>query len=345
MSEASGPRRGRRKLQRTRMTADSMAATGRNQTAIRRGAGHVGRQALCFVVMILAACVASRAQAPLPDAPTPQPDVVAADSPASADPAPQQSFPPQQTRRDGLPLRGLNPTYVPIPRRCPAQVCSERSPRQVCCQQETGLFHTYLTQNAVQRDTPAGLARLAARSVADPFNLLTIVGTSAYSVATDSHLPYGPGMMGVAKLSGVSLTQDMTGEFFGTFLIPSIDHEYPHYIRMPNAPLVRRIAHCIYQPFWTVSDTGQPMVNYSDLLGTIADEAVDITYVPYQQVGWGPSAERIATAWATAPIGNFVTEFVPDIARHVNVNIVLVQRIIDRVAVEEGGGISTAPSP
>ncbi|HTV82627.1 MAG TPA: hypothetical protein VME18_08250 [Acidobacteriaceae bacterium] len=311
----------------------------------RRGVGQPCLQSLVFLALLIAAWVASSAQAPLPDAPAPQPDVVADYRPADADPAPQQPFPPQVTARHGASLPGLNSAYVPLPRLCLAQSCSERSTQKDCCQQEPGLFATYLRQNAAQIYSPGSLARLAMHSIADPFNLLTIVGTSAYSVATDPHSPYGPGMTGWGKLSGVALTQDMTGEFFGTFLIPFIDHEYPHYIRMPNASLARRIAHCIYQPFWTVSDTGQPMVNYSNLVGTAADEAVDISYVPYQQVGWGPSAERIATAWATAPIGNFVTEFVPDVARHVNLNIVFVQRIIDRVAVEDGGGVQNMPPP
>lgn len=339
MSGGLHPRRGRRKLQPICMTAHTMAATGRKKRAPALGL----RQPLGLLALTFAFCVAAHAQAGLPDAPAPQPDVIA--SLFAAAPVPQQSFPPQQTRRRGHLLPGLNPTYVPTPRPCQALTCSETSPLQECCQQQTGLFYTYLTQNAVQLDTPRGLARLAIRSVADPFNLLTIAGTSAYSVATDAHGPYGPGMMGWAKFSGVSLTQDMTGEFFGTFLIPSIDHEYPHYVRMPNASLKRRIAHCIYQPFRTISDTGRPMPNYSNLVGGIADEAVDVMYVPYQQVGWGPSAERISTAWATDPIGNFITEFVPDLARHVNFNVVFVQRIIDRVADEEGGGLAATPSP
>jgi hypothetical protein len=54
-------------------------------------------------------------------------------------------------------------------------------------------------------------------------------------------------------------------------------------------------------------------------------------------VGWGPSADRIAVNLATTPIGNFVTEFVPDLASHINLNVVFVQRIINRVAVEESG--------
>ena len=40
------------------------------------------------------------------------------------------------------------------------------------------------------------------------------------------------------------------------------------------------------------------------------------------------------------PIDNFITEFLPDVARHIHVQIVLVQRIINQVAKTEGGGTS-----
>lgn len=148
--------------------------------------------------------------------------------------------------------------------------------------------------------------------------------------------------MGWAKLSGVTLTQDMTGEFFGTFLIPSVAHQDPHFHRLPNASLQRRIAHCIYQVAWSQSDTGKPMFNYATVFGTMADEAVSNAYVPYRQVGWGVSAARVSTALATDPIGNFIAEFLPDVASHVNVRIVFVQRIINRIAVQ---GVSSPSGP
>jgi len=235
-------------------------------------------------------------------------------------------------------MPGLQPSYVPLPRSCTTQFCSQLKPPRFCCQRDTNGFSQYLRHNTIHIYTPKELAVLAARDSFDPFNLLTIGATSLFSVGTDAHSPYGPGFHGWARLSGVSLTQDMTGEFVGTFMIPSIDHQDPHYHREPNASLMHRTLHCLVQPFWTVSDTGRPMPNYSTLVGSIIDEAVDVTYVPYQQMGWGPSAERIASGWATDPVGNFVTEFLPDVARHINVNVVFIQRIVNRVALEEGGG-------
>jgi hypothetical protein len=143
-------------------------------------------------------------------------------------------------------------------------------------------------------------------------------------------------MEGWAKLSGVSFTQDMTNEFFGTFLIPSLAHQDPHYHRMPNASLKRRIAHCIYQVVWTQGDDGKGMFNYATVVGGVLEEGVSDAYVPYRETGWAAASARYGTALATDPIGNFITEFLPDLARHVNVRAVFVQRIINQVAREEG---------
>jgi hypothetical protein len=298
----------------------------------------------CAALVLIAAWRVCAGQKELPDAPEPAflastpADRTTSNAVTGEGEGQTQTFPPQVQRQRGRAMPGLQPSYLPLPEPCKVDACSANAPPRRCCEESTSTFDEYLQNNAIHIYTPRELAGIAWRGVADPFNLITIGATSAYSVATDSHSPYGPGMRGFAKLSGVALTQDMTGAFFGTFLIPSIDHQDPHYHRMPNASLVRRIAHCLYQPFWTDSDTGEGMVNYSTVVGSIADEAVDIAYVPYQQLGWGPSAERIATGWATDPIGNFVTEFVPDVARHINLNIVFVQRIVNRVAIEEGAG-------
>lgn len=330
------------KFRRTRQGKRIRTEVRNTLQAIRSTLNHPGPW--IPLLLALAICGRSDAQSDLPDAPAPQEELAIVTDPGNSVAPPlvlalgQQTFPPQATRQRGLTLPGLQPTYVPLPRLCIANSCTATPPPRSCCQQNADLFGNYLKQNAIHIYTPGELGRLAIRGVIDPFNLLTIGATSAYSVATDAHSPYGPGLIGVGKLSGVAITQQMTGEFFGTFLIPSVDHQNPHYRRMPNAPLRRRIIHCVAQIFWTDSDTGQGMVNYSTILGTVADEVVGIAYVPYQQVGWGASAARIGTAWATDPIGNFITEFVPDVARHINVNIVLVQRIINRVALEEGAG-------
>jgi hypothetical protein len=213
------------------------------------------------------------------------------------------------------------------------------SPAQkiMSCQPDIPMFARFLDSATPLPLTPRQKFILAARNVADPFNLLTIGGLSAISVASNSRTADGPGFRGFAKNAGVSLTQDMTGEFFGTFLIPSLAHQDPHYHRMPNLSARRRILHVLDAVVIAQSDEGLPMFNYATVFGTIFTNSLGNLYVPGRKNSFGASSARIATSLATNPIGNAITEFVPDLARRVNVQVVIVQRLINRVAIAEGG--------
>jgi hypothetical protein len=193
-------------------------------------------------------------------------------------------------------------------------------------------YARFLDGPQVKRMTPKEKAWLAFRDVADPFNTITILGSSAIAVGSNSHSAYGPGMAGFRRYVGVSYAQDMTGEFIGTFLIPSIAHQDPHYHRMPTASIKRRIAHCLYQVVWTQGDDGKGMVNYADVAGFAIDDEIGNLYVPGQETNLPHSAERYGIGLATAPIENFVNEFLPDVARKIHVRVVLIQRIINQVA-------------
>ncbi|MGH9599632.1 MAG: hypothetical protein ACRD27_07185 [Terracidiphilus sp.] len=193
-------------------------------------------------------------------------------------------------------------------------------------------YARFLNGPQVKPLTPKEKAWLAVRNVGDPFNILTIVGEAAIAVAANSHSPYGPGVPGFGRDVGVSFTQDINGEFFGTFLIPSIARQDPHYHRMPTASIKRRIVHAIVQVVWTQGDNGRGMLNYANLVGFAIDDEIDNLYIPDRQTNLPASAERYATGLATAPVDNFITEFVPDVASHIHVHVVIVQRIINRVA-------------
>jgi hypothetical protein len=194
-------------------------------------------------------------------------------------------------------------------------------------------YARFLTGPQVKPLTPLEKAHLAAHNVIDPFNLITILGISAISVAANSHSAYGPGMRGYRRYVGVSLAQDMTGEFFGTFLIPSIAHQDPHYHRMPNASVTRRAFHAIDQIVWTQGDNGRGMINCGVLGGFAIDGALSNLYVPGQRTNLSSSVSRYAIGLATAPAGNFVDEFLPDIARHIHVQVVIFQRIINQISI------------
>ena len=285
-------------------------------------------QAVLFLLLIVFACVKSGGQQLLPDAPEPSTDLASLPEPGQSFP-PAAPAPPKSTLSPRPPFPSAQPVCVDVQSKVPATPPMSCSPARDPFQHMINTAETHPL-------TPKQKAILAGKDVIDPFNFLTIGVISAFTVATDSHSAYGPGFNGWAKLSGVSLTQDMTNEFFGTFLIPAIAHQDPHYHRLPNASYKLRIAHCIYQVVWTQGDDGKGMFNYANVVGGIFEEAVGDAYVPYRDTGWAAATARYGTALATDPIGNFITEFFPDLAEHVNFHAVFVQRIINRVAIEEG---------
>ena len=199
-------------------------------------------------------------------------------------------------------------------------------------------YARFLDGPRVKPLTPKEKAWLAVRNISDPFNAITILAQSAITIGSDSHTAYGPGMPGFGRNVGVSYAQDMTGEFIGTFLIPSIAHQDPHYHREPHATIKHRILHTIVQVAWTQGDNGKGMINYANLVGYAIDDEISNLYVPGRATNLPASAARYGIGLAIAPTDNLITEFLPDIASHIHFRVVLVQRIIDQVAKTENSG-------
>ncbi len=180
--------------------------------------------------------------------------------------------------------------------------------------------------------TPREKAHLAVRNIIDPFNGLTILAQSSFFVALNSHSAYGPGMPGFARNVGVSYAQDVTSEVFNVFLIPSLTHQDPHYHRMPGASFKRRFLHATQQVVWSLGDNGKGMLNYANLVGSGVDIAIGNLYVPGQQTHLSAAFSEYLLGLATDPIDNYITEFLPDIARRIHIRVVLVQDILNQVS-------------
>ena len=72
------------------------------------------------------------------------------------------------------------------------------------------------------------------------------------------------------------------------------------------------------------------------IVGFAIAEEIDNFCVPGRQTNLPASAERYGITLASAPIENFVDEFLPDVARRIHIRVVLFQRIINQVAKTSG---------
>jgi hypothetical protein len=249
---------------------------------------------------------------------------------AAADPQESKTTSLPDAPQPQTPALATKPATAP----CPATGTAQPGTQSAPCPPKPpkNWYERFLTGPEVKPMTPREKAHLAARNVIDPFNALTILGSSGIAVGANAHSPYGPGMTGFGRDVGVSYTEDITGQFFGVFLIPSIVHQDPHYHRMPTASIPHRVGHAIYQVVWTRGDNGKRMVNYGDVVGFAIDGEIGNFYVPGRRTNLPASAERYGITLALAPTENFITEFVPDVARRIHVRVVLIQRIINQVA-------------
>jgi hypothetical protein len=94
-----------------------------------------------------------------------------------------------------------------------------------------------------------------------------------------------------------------------------------------------RIWHCFYQTVWQRADNRKETFNYSGLLTPAIGIALSNLYVPQLQTRFSADAERYGVDLATAPVDNFITEFVPSIAEHIHTHVVFLERIINHVAI------------
>lgn len=173
---------------------------------------------------------------------------------------------------------------------------------------------------------------LAVHDVKDPGNLATIAYSSAITVAMNSHTGFGPGVGGFARASMYSLSQDATQEFFSTFVVSSLTHEDPRYHRMPTASVPRRLLHAVGHTVISQSDSGRPMLNFATLSSYPISAELANLYVPGLQTDGRSTADRILTAYATDPVDNIITEFLPDVARRIHVRVIFAQRLLNQMS-------------
>jgi len=206
------------------------------------------------------------------------------------------------------------------------------------CREENPL-QSIVETKGVRPLLPYQKAKLAVHDVFDPFNLIVLTLGSGVAVATNPHSPYGPGMPGFGRLVGYSFEQNVQGEFFGTFLIPTLAHEDPRYHRMGGRNIPARALHAIAHTYVSQHDDGRLMPNYATLLNYPISAEIANLWIPGTPVNAKSTANRIVLGYAFDPTGTLIGEFMPDIARHIHVHSVFLQQQINRFA-----GIPNVPA-
>ena len=74
------------------------------------------------------------------------------------------------------------------------------------------------------------------------------------------------------------------------------------------------------------------MLNFAEVLGTTSSSLLEGSYHPEWEKGPGAAAGRIAISIGSDAAWNLMTEFLPDVARHLNPRWMLLRRLADRAS-------------
>jgi hypothetical protein len=178
-----------------------------------------------------------------------------------------------------------------------------------------------------------GKFRLAMANTFDPFGIAVTAADAGISTATsDEKSAFGAGGAGFGRRFGMSMADTASGEFFSTFLVSTIFHQDPHYHRYPDAPTGKRIAYALSRVIITRSDSGKPMFNFAEFLGTAASSSFENSYHFERDESPGATSQRVFVSIGSDAAWNLMTEFLPDIAKHINPRIILLRRLAEKAA-------------
>jgi hypothetical protein len=180
----------------------------------------------------------------------------------------------------------------------------------------------------------SGKFRLAVANVSDPFALVTTAIDSEIGNATGGRTPLPRGAAGFGERFGVAMAGEASSEFFSTFLYSSIFHQDPHYHRAPGAPVGLRVVHALSYVVITRSDSGKPMFNFAEFLGTASSSVVEGGLHPEWEHNPSATSGRIFISIGSDAAWNLMTEFLPDVAKHLNPRLMLLRKLADKAAAQ-----------
>jgi len=155
--------------------------------------------------------------------------------------------------------------------------------------------------------------RLSFNNTVEPVTFVGAAFNAGLDQAQNNDPSFGQGMAGYGKHYAAALADSASEDFFHTFAFPVIFRQDPRYYRKFEGPISHRLGHALSHIFVARSDSGKPMLNFSEWLGTTASTALANTYHPGNRRGIGPAASRIAVSIGTDAGFDVLREFWPEL--------------------------------
>lgn len=146
-------------------------------------------------------------------------------------------------------------------------------------------------------------------------NYLMLAGFAMQAQVASGGFSHNGGFKSFSAYYARSVGDQIIGSYVTEAILPSLFHEDPRFFRLGTGSFVHRAYNAVSRIVIAQKDDGRHGFNFSELVGNAGVVAATSFYYPASQ---SPSEgfERLAMSLGNDMISNMLTEFWPDIKRH-----------------------------
>ena len=150
-------------------------------------------------------------------------------------------------------------------------------------------------------------------------NYFLLAGYALQSQLASEGLDHDGGAAEFGKFYARSLADQIIGSYVTEAILPSLLHEDPRFFRMGSGTFWHRVSYASSRILITRHDSGNAHFNVSEIAGNAGVIALTTLYYPESRSA-EEAAERYAIQLGNDVISNLLTEFWPDIKRHLHLH-------------------------
>jgi hypothetical protein len=173
-------------------------------------------------------------------------------------------------------------------------------------------YRTYDARQNYQPLTVRQKFSMARQEAFDPGTFALALAFAGKDQLTNANPSFGQGTAGYAHRFATSFADFAVGDYMTGAVMPSLLHQDPRYFRLGQGSAFHRLGHAAWQIFWTRTDHGGHMVNFSELLGNGAAVGIGDAYYPDGRSA-ADNLSRLGVQVGLDMAGNVMKEFWPDI--------------------------------
>jgi hypothetical protein len=146
-------------------------------------------------------------------------------------------------------------------------------------------------------------------------NYFLLAGYAFQSQIAAGGFSHNGGALGFAGYYGRAFGDNVIGAYVTEAMMPSWLHEDPRYFRLGTGPFWHRFFYAATRIVVTKGDNGRNRLFVSELAGNAAVVAITTSYYPADRTA-SEAFERYSQQLGNDAISNVLTEFWPDVKRH-----------------------------